>query len=65
MARAPLPDYDEIRRRYAVGAAFWVGTTGEYLLAWVGWHEQADDWAATTLHSYERVIRRLLLPGLR
>jgi integrase len=60
--RAELPDPDDLRRRYAEGAAFRPGTTGSYLLAWIEKHRTAADLAPTTLHGYERTVRRLLLP---
>ena len=60
---APLPGYDDLRRRFREGIAFQPGTTGEYLLTWIARHEEADDLAATTLQSYSAAVRRLFLPA--
>ena len=59
--KAELPAYDDMRRRYAEGIAFRPGTTGEYLLRWLDKHR--EDWAPTTLLSYERTVRRRFLPA--
>lgn len=62
-SKAPLPGHDDLRRRYATGAAFQPGSTGEYLLGWLRRHKAAKDWSAATLHSYERAVSRLFLPA--
>ena len=62
--KAALPRYDDIRRRYAEGAAFQPGTTGDYLAGWLARHREAEDWSPTTLLSYERATERLFLPSL-
>lgn len=61
--KAGLPGWDDLRRRYATGAAFQPGSTGAYLLGWLRRHKEAGDWSAATLHSYERVAERLFLPA--
>lgn len=61
--RAALPGYDDLRRRYATGAAFQPGSTGEYLLGWLRRHKAAGDWSPATLYSYERAVERLFLPA--
>ncbi len=58
-----LPSFEDIRRRYATGAAFRPGSAGEYLKGWLGRHKTAGDWSAATLHSYERAVDRLFLPA--
>jgi integrase len=62
-AKAPLPEYDDLRRRYREGVAFDPGTTGEYLLDWIVKRRELEDLAPTTLLSYEAVVRRLCLPA--
>ena len=61
---AGLPDAEDIRRRYATGAGFAAQTTGEYLLGWLDRHERAGDWTKSTLHEYQRITRRRLVPHL-
>lgn len=61
--KSPLPSWDDLRQRYATGAAFQPGSTGEYLLGWLARHEAQKDWSAATLHSYRRVTERLFLPA--
>jgi hypothetical protein len=39
------------------------GTTGEYLRAWLGRHEQAGDWSANTVHNCGRTVDRLFIPA--
>lgn len=58
-----LPAAEDIRRRYATGAAFAPGETGAYLLAWLGEHEQAGHWTASTVRSYRAIAERLFLPA--
>lgn len=60
--RGPLPAFDDIRRKYAEGAAWKPGATGEYLTAWLRRHKKNEDWTASTLHSYESIVRRYFLP---
>lgn len=60
--RAPLPDADDIRRRYTEGASFRPGTAGEYLLSWLAQNESAESWSASTLRDYRQIVRRLFLP---
>jgi integrase len=60
--RAPLPDYDDLRRRYAEGVAFEPGSAGSYLTDWLGRHKQAQDWSPTTEHHYARAVDRLFIP---
>lgn len=62
-AKAALPAYDDIRRRYTEGAAFRPGTAGDYLTGWLKRHEEAGDWSATTQLSYASAVRRLFLPA--
>ena len=57
-----LPDWDDIRQRYAAGAAWKPGTTGDYLTAWLEQHRKAEDWTASTWHSYGAIARRYFLP---
>jgi len=59
---ADLPDAAGIRLRYATGAAFAPGDTGDYLTAWLRRHREADDWSPATLHGYTRTTERLFLP---
>ena len=67
--RHPLPDYDDLRRRYREGAAFEPGDTGDYLLSWIAAHKEIaahherQGLAETTLLSYEAAVRRLFLPA--
>lgn len=60
--RGALPAFDDIRRKYAEGAAWKPGATGEYLTAWLKRHQKNEDWTASTLHSYEGIVRRYFLP---
>lgn len=59
-----LPPVDDIRLRYATGAAFEPGTTGDYLLGWLARHEKEQDWTESTLHEYKRITMRRLIPNL-
>lgn len=59
-----LPAAEDIRRRYATGAAFEPGSTGEYLTAWLARHEKAADWSPSTLHEYRRIVNARLIPHL-
>jgi integrase len=61
--QAPLPAAEDIRRRYATGAAFAPGETGAYLLGWLDEHEQAGHWTATTVRSYRSRTENLFLPA--
>lgn len=61
---AALPAAADIRLRYATGATFEPGTTGEYLTNWLARHEKAGDWTASTLHEYKRITRVRLVPAL-
>lgn len=61
--RAPLPDFDDVLRRYRVGAAYAPGTTGEYLLAWIAERERAGDITRRTVKGYRAHIRRHFLPA--
>jgi len=61
--KAPLPDYDDIRRRYQHGTAFEAGTTGEYLQSWLAGRERAGDISRNTLRGYRSHIDRLFLPA--
>src|ERR1700677_2531406 len=60
--KASLPRAADIRLRYATGAAFQPGDTGEYLNSWIRAHRDAEDWAPGTLHLNERTCERLFLP---
>ena len=62
-AKAGLPGYEDIRRRYSEGAAFRPGTAGEYLTGWLARHSGSGDWSATTQLSYASAVRRLFLPA--
>jgi integrase len=59
-----LPDYDDMRRRYQVGAAFRPGTTGEFLLSWLEARRAAGKIKRNTLRGYESHIRRVFLPAI-
>jgi integrase len=60
---ADLPREDDLRLRYATGAAFQPGDSGEYLTGWLRRHEEAGDWSPATLHNYRRTCERLYLPA--
>jgi hypothetical protein len=62
-ARAPLPDHEDVLRRYRVGAAYAAGTTGQYLLEWIAERRRAADLSRRTLVAYEAHIRRHFLPS--
>jgi len=62
-ATAPLPDYEDVLRRYRVGAAYATGTTGQYLLEWIAERRRAADLPRRTLVAYEAHIRRHFLPS--
>lgn len=62
-AKAPLPDYDDMRRRYQHGTSFEAGTTGEYLVAWLDGRERAGDLSRNTVRGYRSHIKRLFLPA--
>lgn len=57
-----LPTYADFQRRYAAGAAWRPGTTGDYLTSWLEQHRKAEDWTASTWHSYDAYVRRHFLP---
>jgi len=59
-----LPRLEDVRLRHATGAEFGSITTGEYLGGWLARHEKLGDWTAATLHSYQGVCRRRLIPLL-
>ena len=61
--KEPLPDYDDIRRRYRHGTAFEAGTTGEYLQSWPADRERAKDIGRNALRGYRSHIKRLFLPA--
>lgn len=56
------PTYADFQRRYAAGAAWKPGTTGDYLTSWLEQHHKAGDWTASTWHSYDAIARRHFLP---
>lgn len=61
---ASLPAEEDIRRRYATGAAFEPGSTGDYLLGWLARHEKAGDWTPATLRAYTQITLARLVPHL-
>lgn len=61
--KAALPALEDLRRRYATGAAFAPGETGAYLLGWLDEHEQAGHWTASTARSYRSRVENLFLPA--
>ena len=61
---AALPDFDDLRRRHAYGAAYRPGTTGEFLLSWLEARREAGDIAPKTLAGYAAHIERIWLPQI-
>lgn len=61
---ADLPEAADLRLRYATGARFEPGTTGEYLTSWLARHRRLNDWTEATLTEYTRVTTSLLIPHL-
>ena len=59
-----LPDYDDLRRRHAYGAAYRPGTTGDFLLSWLEARREAGDIAPKTLAGYAAHIERVWLPQI-
>lgn len=63
-AKADLPVYDDLRRRYAEGVAFKPGEAGAFLLGWLDGHEAAGHWSKSTALENRRIVKGRLIPAL-